>query len=251
MNTIFITGATSGFGAACARLFANNGWKIVATGRKRDLLDKLAAELAPAPVHTAILDVRDEAAVKEVVAALPEGFKEIDLLLNNAGLAQGLEPAHRASMTDWETMVDANIKGMLYVTAAILPGMVERNRGHVVNLGSIAGNYPYPGANVYGATKAFVKQFTLNLLADLVGTKVRATNIEPAMANTNFSKTRFHGDQEKADKVYEGMQALTAEDVADAIFFCATRPEHMTISRLELWPTSQSFGAFNVHREGK
>jgi len=251
MQTILITGATSGFGAACARLFAKNGWKIVATGRKQDLLDGLAKELAPAPVYTAILDVRDEKAVKEVVAALPEDFKEIDLLVNNAGLAQGLDPAYSASMTDWETMVDANIKGMLYVTAAVLPGMVARNRGHVVNLGSIAGNYPYPGANVYGATKAFVKQFTLNLLADLVGTKVRATNIEPAMANTNFSKTRFHGDQEKADKVYEGMMALTAEDVAEAIHFCATRPEHMTISRLELWPTSQSFGAFNVHRDNK
>ncbi len=250
MSTIFITGATSGFGAACARLFAQNGWKIVATGRKQNLLDELAKDLAPAPVHTAILDVRDEAAVKDVVASLPGGFKEIDLLLNNAGLAQGLEPAYAASMTDWETMVDANIKGMLYVTAAILPGMVERNRGHVVNLGSIAGNYPYPGANVYGATKAFVKQFTLNLLADLAHTRVRATNIEPAMANTNFSKTRFHGDQAKADKVYAGMTPLSAEDVAEAIYFCATRPEHMTISRLELWPTSQSFGAFNVHREG-
>lgn len=249
MKTIFITGATSGFGAACARLFATNGWRVVATGRKKELLRALAAELSPAPAHTAVLDVRDREAVFNAVEELPGEFSRIDVLLNNAGLALGLDPAHKASLDDWDEMVDANIKGILYCTRAILPGMVERDAGHVINVGSIAGSYPYPSGNVYGATKAFVKQFTLNLMADLVGTKVRATDIEPGMAETNFSITRFHGDKGKADCVYEGMTPLTAEDIAETVYWVASRPAHVNVSRVELWPTDQACGMFNVHRK--
>jgi len=249
MKTIFITGATSGFGAACARLFAANGWRVIATGRKKELLRALAAELAPAPVHTAVLDVRDREAVFRTVEELPGEFSRIDVLLNNAGLALGLDPAHKANMDDWDEMVDANIKGILHCTRAILPGMVERDAGHVINLGSIAGSYPYPAANVYGGTKAFVKQFTLNLMADLVNTKVRASNIEPAMAETNFSITRFHGDKDKADCVYAGMTPLSAEDIAETVFWVASRPAHVNVARLELWPSAQACGVFNVHRK--
>jgi 3-hydroxy acid dehydrogenase / malonic semialdehyde reductase len=249
MKTIFITGATSGFGAACARHFAKNGWRVVATGRKEKLLNALAKELSPAPAHTAILDVRDREAVFRVVDELPGEFSQVDVLLNNAGLALGLDPAQTASLDDWDEMVDANIKGILHCTRAILPGMVERDAGHIINLGSIAGSYPYPSANVYGGTKAFVKQFTLNLMADLVGTKVRASNIEPAMAETNFSVTRFHGDKGKADSVYAGMTPLSADDIAETVYWVASRPAHVNISRVELWPVNQACGMFNVHRK--
>lgn len=249
MSVVFITGATAGFGQACARRFAKEGWSVVATGRKPELLKALADELAPAPVHTAVLDVRDKAAVQACADALPAGFKEVDLLINNAGLALGLDSAWQVDLADWETMVDTNIKGLLYCTRTLLPGMVERQRGHIINLGSIAGSYPYPGSNVYGATKAFVKQLSLNLRCELIGTRVRVTDIEPAMADTNFSPTRFKGDVERAKKVYEGMSPLTADDIADAIFWCASRPWHVSVSRLELWPTQQAPAFFNVHRE--
>jgi NADP-dependent 3-hydroxy acid dehydrogenase YdfG len=250
MSVVFITGATSGFGAACVRRFAKEGWSVVATGRKADLLAQLAAEAAPAPVHTAVLDVRDKAAVQAVVDALPAPFKEVDCLVNNAGLALGLEPAYHVDLQDWENMVDTNIKGLLYCTRTLLPGMVERKRGHIINLGSIAGSYPYPGSNVYGATKAFVKQLSLNLRCELISTKVRVTDIEPGMADTNFSPTRFKGDAARAAKVYEGMSPLTAEDIAEAIYWCASLPWHVSVSRLELWPTEQAPAFFNVHRNG-
>jgi 3-hydroxy acid dehydrogenase / malonic semialdehyde reductase len=249
MPIVFITGATSGFGAACARLFAASGWRVIATGRKPDLLEGLARELPSDLIHTAELDVRDRAAVERVVAELPASYAEVDVLVNNAGLALGLDPAHRASVQDWEVMVDTNVKGLMYCTRALLPGMVERNRGHVVNLGSIAGSYPYPGGNVYGATKAFVKQFTLNLKADLVGTGVRVTDIEPGMAETAFSVTRFHGDCGKASQVYAGMTPLSAEDIAESILWVVTRPAHVTISRLEIWPTDQGFSPLAVCRK--
>jgi 3-hydroxy acid dehydrogenase / malonic semialdehyde reductase len=250
MPIVFVTGATSGFGAACVRLFARNGWGVVATGRKAALLEELARELPRDLIHTAELDVRDRGAVDRVVSSLPAGFADVDVLVNNAGLALGLDPAHKASLDDWEVMVDTNVKGLMYCTRALLPGMVERSRGHVVNLGSIAGSYPYPGGNVYGATKAFVKQFTLNLKADLVGTGVRVTDIEPGMAETGFSVTRFNGDCAKAAQVYAGMTPLSAEDIAETIFWVATRPQHVTISRLEIWPTDQGFSPLAVCRKG-
>lgn len=246
----FITGATSGFGAACARRFAARGWNLIVCGRRQERLEQLRAELAAtAPVYAFPLDVRDEAAVNAAVATLPAGFAEVDLLVNNAGLALGLEPAHRCAMRDWHDMIDTNIKGLLYCTRAILPGMVERDRGHIVNIGSVAGNYPYPGGNVYGGTKAFVKQFSLNLRADLMGTRVRVTNVEPGMAESEFSLVRFKGDEGKANQVYQGAQPLTPEDVADVVFWAATRPEHVNINRVEVMPVCQAFSPFAISRE--
>ncbi len=245
-----ITGATSGFGAACARRFAAEGWRLILCGRRQERLDELRAELAAtAPVHTFPLDVRDEAAVNAAIAELPAEFAEIDLLVNNAGLALGLEPAHRCDMQDWRDMVDTNIKGLLYCTQAILPGMVERNRGHIVNIGSVAGAYPYPGGNVYGATKAFVKQFSLNLRADLLGTKVRVTNIEPGMAETEFSLVRFKGNDDKAARIYEGIQPLRPEDIADVVYWAANRPAHVNINSVEVMPVCQAFSPFAISRD--
>lgn len=245
----FITGATSGFGAACARLFAAHGWRLIVCGRRQDRLEALRAELAPSvPVHAIVLDVRDEAAVNAAVAALPADFAEVDVLVNNAGLALGLEPAHRCPMDDWQQMVDTNIKGLLYCTHAILPAMVARNRGHILNIGSVAGSYPYPGGNVYGATKAFVHQFSLNLRADLLGSRVRVTSIEPGMAETEFSLVRFKGESDKSASIYEGTQPLRAEDIADIVYWAATRPAHVNINTLEVMPVSQAFGPFAISR---
>lgn len=246
----FITGATAGFGAACARLFAANGWHLVICGRRQERLEVLQAELASrVPVHSRVLDVRDEAAVNAVVAELPAAFAEIDVLVNNAGLALGLEPAHRCDMADWQQMVDTNIKGLLYCTRAILPGMVARRRGHVINIGSVAGSYPYPGGNAYGATKAFVKQFSLNLRADLLGTQVRVTNIEPGLAETEFSLVRFKWSEQKAAKIYEGTQPLQAEDIAEIVYWTATRPAHVNLNSIEVMPVCQAFSPFAIARE--
>ncbi len=247
---VFITGATAGFGEAMARRFAAAGHSLVLTGRRAERLAKLKSELK-APVHTIELDVRDRAAVEKAVAALPDPFKAIDILVNNAGLALGLEPAHKVAMSDWEQMIDTNIKGLLYVTRAILPGMVERDRGHVVNLGSVAGTYPYPGGNVYGGTKAFVHQFSLNLRADLIGSRVRVTSVEPGMAETEFSVVRFKGDASKAGDVYKGLQPMTPNDIAQTIeFITTTLPDHVNINTIEMMPVMQAFGAFAVKREG-
>lgn len=246
----FITGATSGFGAACARRFAADGWRLVLCGRRQERLEAVRAEVAAAvPVHAFPLDVRDEAAVNAAVAALPTEFAEIDLLINNAGLALGLEPAHRCDMEDWQRMVDTNIKGLIYCTRAVLPGMVARDRGHIVNIGSVAGTYPYPGGNVYGATKAFVKQFSLNLRADLLGTRVRVTNIEPGLAESEFSLVRFKGDDTKAARTYEGTQPLRPEDIADIVHWVATRPAHVNLNSVEMMPVCQAFAPFTIHRE--
>lgn len=245
--TVFVTGASSGFGAAVARRFAADGTRVVVSARRTDRLADLAAELGSS-VHAVELDVTDADAITRVVAELPDEFADIDVLVNNAGLALGLEPAQRSDLTDWDRMIDTNCKGLVHVTRAILPGMVERGRGHVVNLGSVAGTYPYPGGNAYGATKAFVHQFSLNLRSDLHGTGVRVTSIEPGMADTEFSTVRFSGDETKADAVYEGMRPLTADDVADTIHWAATRPEHVNINVIELMPTAQSFAAFQVAR---
>ena len=222
---VLVTGATSGFGAAIARRFAHHGHRIVAVGRRVERLDALRAELGADVVYPLPLDVRDRAAVARAITSLPAELAAIDLLVNNAGLALGLEPAHRASLDDWERMVDTNVKGLMTVTRALLPGMVTRDRGHVVNIGSTAASWPYLGANVYGATKAFVRQFSLNLRTDLLGTQVRVTDVEPGMtAGTEFSNIRFAGDDARAAQVYEGADPLTAEDVAEAVFWVATLP---------------------------
>ncbi len=246
---VFVSGATSGFGEAIARRFARDGARVVICGRRADRLHALAAELGVA-VHAIELDVRDRSALEAAVAAIPPAFAEIDLLVNNAGLALGLEPAHRASLDQWEQMVDTNIKGLITLTRAILPGMVARGRGHVINMGSIAGEWPYPGGNVYGATKAFVRQFSLNLRADLYDTPVRVTDIEPGLAGgTEFSNVRFDGDDARAAKVYENAQALSAEDIADTVHWVATRPPHVNVNTLSLTPVCQGFGPIPVHRK--
>ncbi len=245
--TVFITGATSGFGEACAERFHRDGARLVVAGRREQRLLDLAKRLG-GQIYTLALDVRDRQAIERAVAALPSPFREVDVLVNNAGLALGLEPAHRASLDEWEQMIDTNCRGLVTLTRAVLPGMVERNRGHVVNIGSTAGNYPYPGGNVYGATKAFVRQFSLNLKADLLGTAVRVSNIEPGMADTEFSLVRLK-DSEKAKKVYQGMQPLTASDIADVVHWCVTRPAHVNVNTIELMPVAQAFSAFSVHRK--
>lgn len=248
---ILVTGATAGFGASIARRFAADGARIIAAGRRRERLDALATELGPDLIHPLVLDVRDRVAVEAAIAGLPAEFADIDLLVNNAGLALGLTPAPQADLDDWETMVDTNIKGLMYVTRAVLPGMVARNRGQIVNLGSVAATYPYPGGNVYGATKAFVRQFSLNLRADLLGTKIRVTDIEPGLVGgTEFSAVRF-GDAQKAAKLYEGADALTPDDIAEAVHWVATLPARVNINAIEMMPVTQAFAPLAVHREPK
>jgi 3-hydroxy acid dehydrogenase/malonic semialdehyde reductase len=246
--TVFVTGASNGFGAAIVRRFAAEGARVVALARRQDRLAELAAELGDSVLPVS-LDVRDRAAVQDVVAGLPAEFAEIDVLVNNAGLAKGLKPAQEADLDDWEEMIDTNCKGLVYCTRAILPGMVERGRGHVVNLGSVAGSYPYPGGNVYGATKAFVHQFSLNLRSDLHGTGVRVTSAEPGMSGeTEFSTVRFGGDQGQADAVYAGMQPLVPADIAEAVYWVVSQPAHVNINTIEMMPVTQSFAPFQVHR---
>ncbi|MGO4304107.1 bifunctional NADP-dependent 3-hydroxy acid dehydrogenase/3-hydroxypropionate dehydrogenase YdfG [Cupriavidus sp. RAF12] len=247
---VFVTGATSGFGAAIARRFANAGHRVIAAGRREDRLAALAAELGRDKVLPLILDVRDRDAVAAAVANLPADFADIDLLVNNAGLALGLEPAQSADLDNWDTMVDTNVKGLMYMTRAVLPGMVTRNRGHVINIGSTAGAYAYPGGNAYGATKAFVRQFSLNLRADLQGTRVRVTDVAPGLVGgTEFSAVRFSGDQARVEKVYEGADALTPDDIADTVFWAATLPARVNINFVELMPVTQSFGPLAIHRQ--
>jgi 3-hydroxy acid dehydrogenase/malonic semialdehyde reductase len=246
--TAFITGATAGFGAALCRRFVEAGAKVVATGRRADRLQALQKELGAA-CHVLELDVRDRKAVDAAVAGLPDGFRNINVVVANAGLALGLEPAHQAKIEDWETMVATNINGLLYTVRALLPGMVERDEGHVVLLGSVAGDYPYPGGNVYGATKAFVKQFALNLRADLLGANVRVTNIEPGMAETEFSTVRFSGDEKRAGTVYRGMTPMSAEDIAECIVWTCLLPRHLNINRMQMMPVMQAFSPFAVKRD--
>ncbi len=246
---VFVTGATAGFGAAIARRFVAAGHHVVAAGRRADRLDALKAELGDA-VHPCVLDVTDRAAIEAVLATLPAAFADVDVLVNNAGLALGLEPANAADLDDWDTMVDTNVKGLTYMTRVMLPGMIERGRGHVVNLGSVAAHFPYPGGNVYGATKAFVAQFSLNLRADLLGTPVRVSLVEPGLCGgTEFSSVRFKGDDEKASKVYDGTQPLTAEDVAEAVFWVATLPPRVNINSLQMMPVCQAFGPLAIKRQ--
>ncbi len=248
---VFVTGATAGFGTAIARRYAAAGAGLVLCGRRAERLAAIKAELSSVPVHTVPLDVRDRKAVSEAVAALPADFAAIDVLVNNAGLALGLDGADEADLDDWDQMVDTNVKGLMYVTRAVLPGMVARDRGHIVNLSSIAGTYPYAGGNAYGATKAAVTQFSLNLLTDLVRTRVRVTNIEPGLCGgSEFSLVRFHGDAGKAAKVYENTDALSSEDVAEAVFWATTLPARVNINRIEMMPVTQAPGGLTVHRRG-
>ncbi len=250
--TVFVTGASAGFGAAAARQFAERGAMVVASARRFDrvatIRDRLP-NLFRDNVLAVELDVRDDAAVKQTLQDLPAEFAAIDVLINNAGLALGMGPAQSADMDDWEVMIDTNIKGLIYCTRAILPGMVQRERGHIINLGSVAGTYPYPGGNVYGGTKAFVHQFSLNLRADLSGTKIRVTSVEPGMADTEFSEVRFKGDGAKAASVYRGMKPTSADDIADVIRYVATTPAHVNINRVEIMPVQQAFATFAVSRD--
>ncbi len=243
-----VTGATSGFGEAFARRLLAAGARVIATGRRVERLAELEAELATDRLLTRELDVRSQASVETLMAGLPADFEGIDILYNNAGLALGLGKAHEADLAQWETMIDTNVTGLVRVTRAVLPGMVARNRGDVVNISSVAASYPYPGGNVYGGTKAFVRQFSLNLRADLLGTKIRVTSIEPGMAETEFSVVRFSGDAAAASKVYQGVHAMSADDVALVCEQVLRLPSHINVNTLELMPVQQAFSPFAVDR---
>ena len=251
-HTVLVSGATAGFGEATARRFLAHGHQVIALGRRAERLEALKSSL---PIEqqqkllTLAVDVCDSAKVDQLAANLPPAFSQVSVLVNNAGLALGLEPAHQASLVDWDRMIDTNIKGLVHMTRAFLPGMVERKSGHVINLGSVAANYPYAGGNVYGASKSFVKQFSLNLREDLVGTPVRVTCIEPGMgAGTEFSNVRFKGDLGRVEKVYSGIKALSADDIAEAIYWAATLPPHMNINILEVMPVQQACSPSSIHR---
>jgi 3-hydroxy acid dehydrogenase / malonic semialdehyde reductase len=248
-QTILITGASSGFGEACARKFALSGDVLILVARRTERLLQLQRELeSSSPIHILTLDVTDTAAVEEALHALPAGFESVDVLINNAGLALGLGAAQNADPGDWNTMINTNITALVHMTRLILPGMVARNRGHIINIGSTAGNWPYPGGNVYGASKAFVKQFSRNLRADLIGRQIRVSNIEPGMAETEFSQVRFKQDKARADKVYEGVKPLSAEDIADIVHWVCKVPAHVNINSLEVMPICQAWGALAVDR---
>lgn len=249
-KTAVITGATSGIGRACALRLHDEGARLVLVGRRRERLDALAAELG-GDCHLEALDVRERGAVERALGDLagraPE-FADVDILINSAGLALGLDPMMSASVDDCEAMIDTNCKGLVYATRALLPGMVARGRGHVVHIGSVAATYPYPAGHVYGATKAFVHQFSQGMKADLAGTGVRVTCVEPGMVETEFSVVRFEGDAARARKVYEGMTPLSADDIADVVHFALTRPAHVNLNVIELMPVAQGFGPFVVKR---
>ena len=250
VKTTVITGATSGFGRSCAERFAEEGWKLVLIGRRAKRLEEMWKELSvKTDILTITLDVQDRGKVFETFESLPVDFSKIDVLVNNAGLAMGLAPAFKADINDWDTMIDTNIKGLVYCTRALLPAMVKRSAGQIINIGSISGNWPYPGGNVYGATKAFVQQFSRNLRADLHGTKIRVTNLEPGIAETEFSIVRFKGDEERAGKVYKDIQALKAGDISDIVWWIANTPEHINVNQIEVMPTCQTWGPLKIHRE--
>ncbi|RIY34546.1 NADP-dependent 3-hydroxy acid dehydrogenase [Psittacicella hinzii] len=244
---IFVTGATAGFGKAISLRLLKEGHKVIGTGRR---LEKLAeiAQAYPETFTPLVFDLQDHEATKQALASLPAELRDnIDVLVNNAGLAKGLEPAYKADFADWQTMINTNVVGLVSLTNLLLPKMVENHRGYVINLGSIAGTYPYPGGNIYGATKAFVRQFSLNLRADLVGTGVRVTNLEPGLCgDTEFSVVRFRGDSDKASKVYENIAYITPEDIADIVSYLVHLPEHVNINALEVMPTAQSFNPLRV-----
>ncbi|MEH2063724.1 MAG: SDR family oxidoreductase [Nostoc sp.] len=240
---ILITGASSGIGTACAKIFADAGAKLILAARRLERLQQLADTLSQefgTEIHLLQLDVRDRHAVESAIATLPPAWSEIDILINNAGLSRGLDKLHEGNFQDWEDMIDTNVKGLLYVSRYVVPGMVSRDRGHVVNLGSIAGHQTYPGGNVYCATKAAVRAISEGLKQDLLGTRIRVTSVDPGMVETEFSEVRFHGNTERANKVYQGVTPLTADDVADVIFFCVTRSRHVNINEVLLMPVDQA-----------
>jgi serine 3-dehydrogenase (NADP+) len=247
MPTALITGATSGFGEAAARAFVGAGWQVIGTGRRAERIEALGAELGDAFLGL-VFDIRDEAARDAALDGLPGEFQAIDLLVNNAGLALGLEPAHQASLSNWKTMIDTNVTALVSITHKLLPGLVAR-KGAIVNLSSVAATYPYPGGNVYAATKAFVRQLSLDLRADLHGTGVRVTSIEPGMAETEFTLVRT-GSQATSDKLYGGVNPMTSEDIANTILWVATLPPHLNINSVEMMPVNQSWQPFAIHREG-
>ncbi|QNP29100.1 SDR family oxidoreductase [Cylindrospermopsis curvispora] len=242
-KTILITGASSGIGAACATVFGRENYRLILAARRLENLECQAQqlyELYKTETHLLQLDVRDRAAVKLAIGSLPSPWSEVDILINNAGLSRGLDKLHLGDIEDWEEMIDTNIKGLLYLTRYVLPGMVDRGSGHIINIGSIAGHQTYPGGNVYCGSKAAVKAISEGLKLDLLGTPIKVTSIDPGMVETEFSQVRFHGDRERAKKVYEGIKPLTAQDVADVIFFCATRPAHVNINQVILMPVDQA-----------
>ena len=243
-----ITGATAGFGTAICRALIQAGYFVIGTGRRTERLTSLKAELGEKFLPLAF-DISDRLATQEAITSLPTQWKNIDLLVNNAGLALGLESADKANLDDWEQMIDTNIKGLVNITRFVLPQMVERNTGHIINLSSIAGTYPYPGGNVYGGTKAFVTQFSLNLRADLAGKNIRVTSVEPGLCGgTEFSNVRFKGDDARAEKLYENVQYVTPQDIANMVLWLNQQPEHVNINRIEVMPTAQTFAPLNVAR---
>lgn len=239
---ILITGASSGIGAACAKVFADAGARLILASRRIEKLQQLATtlQLTSQTGYLVQLDVRLRIAVESAISTLPSQWSDIDILINNAGLSRGLDKLHEGDYSDWEEMIDTNIKGLLYLTRYVVPGMVQRGNGHVINIGSIAGHQTYPGGNVYCATKAAVKAISEGLKQDLLGTPIRVTSVDPGMVETEFSQVRFHGDTQRAEKVYQGITPLTADDIADTIFFCATRPKHVNINEVILMPVDQS-----------
>ena len=247
-KTVLITGATSGFGAAAVKRFASAGWNVIATGRRAERLQPLVEAFGADRVHAAAFDIRDDDALEKMLANLPDGFRAIDVLINNAGLALGTSPAQNASLQDWRTMIDTNITALVTLTHRLLPSLIER-KGVIINMSSVAASYPYPGGNTYGGTKAFVKQFSLGLRSDLHGTGVRVTSIEPGMAETEFTLVRTHGDQAASDRMYGDATPMTADDIAEQLFYIATLPPHLNINRLEIMPVTQSFSPFQVDRK--
>lgn len=247
-KVVVITGASSGFGKATALQFAKNGWQVIALARRIEKLQALQKEIGEDGCYIRGFDVCSQQDIDSFVDYLKSNQIKVDLLVNNAGLALGLDSADKASHDDWQTMVDTNINGLIFMTRAILPLMVEAKQGHIINIGSIAGTYAYPGGNTYGATKAFVAQFSLNLRADLAGTGIRVTNIEPGLAETEFSLVRFHGDKNKADGVYQDVSPLIAEDIAESIYWSASMPAHVNINRIEIMPTCQAFSPLSIAR---
>lgn len=246
---ILITGASAGFGEALARQLVAKGHRVIGCARRAEKLDAIAQSLGEA-FFPLVMDVSDTESIEAALAKLPADFCTIDVLVNNAGLALGTEPAYKAQLDDWMRMVDTNIKGLMALTHAILPAMVERNSGYIINLGSIAGTWPYYGGNVYGATKAFVQQFSLNLRADLLGTKVRVSNLEPGnVGGTEFSNVRYHGDEEKAAKVYEGFKSMSAEDIADILVWLIESPAHVNVNRLEVMPVAQTYNGLTIAKD--
>ena len=248
-KTALITGATAGFGSAAVRRFVSAGWRVIATGRRVDRLKKLVEEFGTDKVFTLAFDMRKPEAIEAALATLPESFRKIDLLINNAGLALGTATAQKADLAQWNQMIETNVTGLVTITHKLLPTLIAQ-KGAVINISSVAASYPYPGGNVYGGTKAFVSQFSLGLRSDVHGTGVRVTSVEPGMAETEFTLVRTSGNQSVSDNLYKGANPMTAENVADTLFWIATLPPHMNINRIEMMPVNQSFSPFQVHREG-